>query len=217
MESVNVVHNSVHDVEIVLYFVTSPLLPRGRCQVTSWNQSRSNIWITWMTTFLLNKLKSNTSPVCVRRDKGSAGCTHQWYQRECQCGANQTKMWVQLSSTFLSCVSNCVTMSFLLFFFTAIELSMPKDDAANRASVDFRIQKTQVTISSHTHTYHIPDHTTTQALLCQLYAELHTDKSCFVFIINKSRQNNFWLSSSQLYFCILLMVYFSSFRAKTVS
>lgn len=87
------------------------------------------------------------------------------------------------------CFKLCNNVIFT-FFFTAIELSMPKDDAANRASVDFRIQKTQVRISSHTHTYHIPDHTTTQAL-CQLYAELHTDKSCFVFIINKSRQNNF--------------------------
>uniref|UniRef100_A0A3P8PZV3 t-SNARE coiled-coil homology domain-containing protein n=1 Tax=Astatotilapia calliptera TaxID=8154 RepID=A0A3P8PZV3_ASTCA len=45
------------------------------------------------------------------------------------------------------CFKLCNNVIFT-FFFTAIELSMPKDDAANRASVDFRIQKTQHTVLS---------------------------------------------------------------------
>lgn len=59
---------------------------------------------------------------------------------------------------------SCLRFFFLFFydittlFSTAMEQSMPKDDAANRCTVDFRIQKTQVSKhgADHSYTSHPP-------------------------------------------------------------
>lgn len=115
------------------------------------NKSRENpvfTWRDWHTFYLFeetkNQLDTLTSDI-----KGNANVVRTKLKCEWNCPFFGTCGRLKLSAVFLW-HHNSVS--------TAMEQSMPKDDEANRCTVDFRIQKTQVSKhgADHSYTSHPP-------------------------------------------------------------
>lgn len=125
-----------------------PLYGVHRCQVTGWNQSKSNIYSGQACGDSLNGVFSLVIQPVVFSLKGT--------KDQLSVLTNDIRGNANVVRTKLKCNSANDAPPHLHFYWTtlnnaafplifeAMEQSMPKDDVTNRSSVDFRIQRTQV-------------------------------------------------------------------------
>lgn len=154
----------VHDVELVTGErnkgpVLCAVFSQGCCRATRWNQSNSNIYrreSQWLAGwhYVSSSLTSFFSDLCegtkdqlgaLTNDiKGNANVV----RTKLKCESNRKVIVTLIYLLTKPYVSWCCLLlcnsALWLFPCEAMEQSMPKDDIANRASVDFRIQRTQV-------------------------------------------------------------------------